>query len=317
MKSLKLKLKKNIKPLKLKLRRILFGMKFTDGLVFKVFIYGLLIILAFVYLYPLLHMLSYSFQSVEDLLNPMVNQVPTKLYFKNYQDAFFVLNYFETMTTSLTVTLIPALIQTVIASLVGYGFARFEFKGKRVWMLLVVATYIIPPQVTMIPRYVLFHKLGFLENALSIIVPATFGQGLNSAIFILIFYHFFKQIPKALDEAAQIDGANPLYIYFRVSVPLSIPSFVTSFLFSFVWYWNETYISSLFMGSKNPTLQMMLQNFVSAYKAAMGGTGEMAVANEAVRMAATLLIMLPMLIIYFILQRWFIEGIDKAGITGE
>ena len=190
MKSLKLKLKKNIKPLKLKLRRILFGMKFTDGLVFKVFIYGLLIILAFVYLYPLLHMLSYSFQSVEDLLNPMVNQVPTKLYFKNYQDAFFVLNCFETMTTSLTVTLIPALIQTVIASLVGYGFARFEFKGKRVWMLLVVATYIIPPQVTMIPRYVLFHKLGFLENALSIIVPATFGQGLNSAIFILIFYHF-------------------------------------------------------------------------------------------------------------------------------
>jgi len=169
----------------------------------------------------------------------------------------------------------------------------------------------------MIPRYVLFHKLGFLGKALSIIVPATFGQGLNSAIFILIFYHFFSQIPKSLDEAAQMDGASPLYIYFRVSVPLSIPSFITSFLFSFVWYWNETYISSLFLGSKNPTLQMMLQNFVSAYKSVMGGDDGSRIANEAVRMAATLLIILPMIIIYFILQRWFIEGIDKAGITGE
>jgi multiple sugar transport system permease protein len=262
-------------------------------------------------------MVSYSFQSVEDLLNPMVNQVPTELYVQNYREAFLVLDYFKTLRTSLLITLVPALVQTIIASLVGYGFARFEFKGKKFWMMLVLATYIIPPQVTMIPRYVLFHKLGFLGKALSIIVPATFGQGLNSAIFILIFYHFFSQIPKSLDEAAQMDGASPLYIYFRVSVPLSIPSFITSFLFSFVWYWNETYISSLFLGNKNPTLQMMLQNFVSAYRAAMGGETGAQAANEAVRMAATILIILPMVLIYFILQRWFIEGIDKAGITGE
>ncbi|HPX71282.1 MAG TPA: carbohydrate ABC transporter permease [Acholeplasmataceae bacterium] len=302
---------------KSKVRKTLIGMKFVDGLLFKILVYGLLIILAFVYLYPLLHMVSYSFQGVEDLLNPMVNQVPTELYVQNYKEAFLVLDYFKTLRTSLLITLVPALVQTIIASLVGYGFARFNFRGKKFWMMLVLATYIIPPQVTMIPRYVLFHKLGFLGKALSIIVPATFGQGLNSAIFILIFYHFFSQIPKSLDEAAQMDGASPLYIYFRVSVPLSIPSFITSFLFSFVWYWNETYISSLFLGSKNPTLQMMLQNFVSAYKSVMGGDDGSRIANEAVRMAATLLIILPMIIIYFILQRWFIEGIDKAGITGE
>ena len=300
-----------------KVKKIFLGMKFTDGLLFKIIVYSLLIILAFVFVYPLLYMLSISLQSLDDLLNPMVNQVPTKLYFKNFQDAFRVLDYMPTLGKSVYIILIPALLQTIIASLVGYGFARFEFRGKRFWMMLVILTYIIPPQVTMIPKYVLFHNMGFLGNALSIIIPASFGQWLNSAIFILIFYQFFRQIPKSLDEAAQMDGASPLYIYFRISIPLSIPSIVTSFLFSFVWYWNETYISSLFLDKNNRTLQVMLQNFVSEYKSVMGGEAGQDVANEAVRMAATILIILPMLLVYLVLQKSFIEGIDRAGITGE
>ncbi|HHT39711.1 MAG: carbohydrate ABC transporter permease [Acholeplasmatales bacterium] len=299
-----------------KIKKQLLGLRFVDGLIFKIILYALLIIVSFVYLFPLLHMLSYSFKSLEDLLNPMIGQVPSKLYFKNFTDAYRTLAYFKTMGSSLSVTLLPALIQTFIASLVGYGFARFEFKGKKIWLLLVVMTYIIPPQVVMIPRYVLFHQLRLLNSWLAIVVPATFGQGLNSAIFILIFYQFFKQIPKALDEAAQIDGAGRIYIYFKVAIPLSIPSFITSFLFSFVWYWNETYLAGLFLGGKVKTLQMRLQSFVSEYNAIFGGAAA-DFANEAIRMAATLLIILPMLIIYFILQRWFIEGIDKAGITGE
>ncbi|HKL60936.1 MAG TPA: carbohydrate ABC transporter permease [Acholeplasma sp.] len=302
---------------KQKIRKVLFGMKLTDGLVFKTLIYGLLIIIAFVYVYPLLYMFSYSIKSLEDLLNPMVNQVPTGFYFKNYQDAFKTLKYFETMSVSLLVTLVPAILQTVVASLVGYGFARFEFPFKKTLMALVLATYIIPPQVTMIPRYVLFNDLGILQNVMSIILPASLGQGLNSAIFILIFYQFYKMIPKALDEAAQIDGAGKFYTYFKIAIPLSVPSFITTFLFSFVWYWNETYISTLFLGSGAETLQMRLQNFVSAYNSIMGGSGSVDYANEAIRMSATLLIILPMLLVYFVLQRWFIEGVDKAGITGE
>lgn len=300
-----------------KIKRFFLGMRFTDGLFFKALIYLLLIVIGFVYLYPLLYMLSYSFQSLADLLNPMVNHVPTSLYLKNYVDAYKTLQYFSTILNSLTVTLLPAIAQTFVASLVGYGFARFRFPLKKMWMVLVIATYIIPPQVTMIPRYVLFNQYGFLENAFAILIPATFGQGLNSAIFILIFYQFYKMIPKALDEVAQIDGANGLYIYAKIAVPLSIPSFVTSFLFCFVWYWNETYISTLFLGNGVKTLQMRLASFVSEYNSIIGGSGAADYANEAIRMAATLLILAPMLLVYFALQRMFIEGIDKAGITGE
>ena len=297
------------------LRRKLLGMKLTDGFLFKFFLYALLIIIGFVYIYPLLHMLSYSLKSLQDLLDPTINILPSSFYLDNFIDAFAVLEYGPLLLQTLLVTLIPAIMQTLVASLIGYGFARFQFPFKKLWFALLLATYIIPPQVTMIPRYVLFFDLGILETVFSIIIPASLGQGVSSAIFVLIFYQFYLMVPKALDEAAQLDGASKWMIYTKVAVPLSLPSFLTAFLFSFVWYWNETYIMRLFLGSGGETLLIRLYNFVSAYNAIIGGGNNFA--NEAIRMAATLLIIAPLVVAYFILQRLFIEGIDRSGITGE
>ncbi|MGA0875617.1 MAG: carbohydrate ABC transporter permease [Bacilli bacterium] len=290
-------------------------MKLTDGIVYKVILYTLLIIIGFVYVYPLLHMLSYSLKSLADLLDPTINVLPSSFYLENFTNAFMVLEYGELFIETLWVTLVPAILQTLVASLIGYGFARFQFPLKKLLFALVLATYLIPPQVTMIPRYVLFFNLGILETVFSIIIPATFGQGLASAIFILIFYQFYLMVPKALDEAAQLDGATRWMVYTKVAIPLSLPSFLTAFLFSFVWYWNETYIARLFLGNGGETLLIRLYNFVSAYNAMIGGGNDYA--NEAIRMAATLLIIAPLIVAYFILQRLFIEGIDRSGITGE
>ena len=308
-------MKLNKPTFSMSLKRRLFGMKLTDGLVYRMVLYALLIIIGFVYVYPLLHMLSYSLKSLADLLDPTINILPSSLYLENFSDALLVLNYVPLFIESLTVTLIPALLQTMVASLIGYGFARFQFPLKKIWFALLLATYLIPPQVTMIPRYVLFFNIGILETIFSIIIPATFGQGVSSAIFVLIFYQFYLMVPKALDEAAQLDGATRWGIYTKVAIPLSLPSFLTAFLFSFVWYWNETYIARLFLGSGGETLLIRLYNFVSAYNAVLGGGSN--VANEAIRMAATLLIIAPLIVAYFILQRLFIEGIDRSGITGE
>jgi len=304
------------KPTLSRVRRLLLGKYFSDGLIFKIIIYFLLIIIGFVYVYPILMMTSYSLMSFEDLINPMVHQVPSGFYFNNYIDAFKALDYVKVFMQSLVVTLLPALIQTFVASLIGYGFARFEFPLKKMWLALVVIVYMIPPQVYMIPRFVLFNDLGLLNNVGSVLVPATFGQGLNASIFILIFYQFYRMIPKALDEAAQIDGATRLFIYFKIAIPLSIPSFITSFLFSFVWQWNETYQTFIFLGDGWQTLQTRLAIFVSAAQGNQVTIIESA-QNEAQAMAGNILIMIPMLIVYFILQRHFIEGIDKSGITGE
>ena len=299
---------------KQKIRKFLFGMHTSDGFIFKILLYGLLIGIGFVYVYPLLYMLSIALQDLEDLLSPSVFYIPSKLYLDNVTTSFEVLKFGQTLLSSLSVTLLPALMQTIVASIIGYGFARFEFPLKKTIFAIVILTYMMPPQLIMIPRFVLFFDLGLLESVFAILLPASLGQGLYSAVFILIFYQFYKLIPKAYDEAAQLDGANPFYIYFHIAIPLSVPSFVTSFLFSFVWYYNETYTASLFLGNAIPTLQLKLFSFVSSYQDLFPGGASLI--NEGIRMAATLLIILPMIVVYIIMQKLFIQGIDQSGLTG-
>nr|WP_231607392.1 carbohydrate ABC transporter permease [Fictibacillus sp. 18YEL24] len=295
-------------------------MQGTDGLLYKLLIYGLLVGIGFVYLYPLLYMGVYSFKSLDDLLNPLVNWIPTQFYTGNYEQANKVLNFFSTLMETLYVTVLPALAQTAVAAVVGYGLARFEFRGKKIMFVLVLATFIIPPQVTLIPRYIFFNELNILGSLSAFLLPATFGQGLNSAIFILIFYQFFRAVPKALEEAAQLDGAGHFRIFFTIALPMALPAIIISFLFSFVWYWNETYLAAIYFGDALTTLPLQLQKFVATYQqmfpAEMGVSGGNQL-NEGIKMAGTVLSILPLLIVYFITQRWFVEGVDRSGITGE
>jgi multiple sugar transport system permease protein len=311
--------RENLENSILKIKRIFMGMQGTDGLLFKLLTYGLLIGIGFVYLYPLLYMGSFSFKSLDDLLNPLVNWIPTEFYLGNYEKANEVLNFFSTLLETLYVTVLPALAQTAVAAVIGYGFARFEFKGKKVFFVLVLATFIIPPQVTLIPRYIFFNELNILGSLQAFLLPAAFGQGLNSAIFILIFYQFFRMVPKALEEAAQIDGAGHLRIFLTIALPMAVPAVIISFLFSFVWYWNETYLAAIYFGDQLTTLPLQLQKFVATFQkmfpAEMGLSGNQL--NEGIKMAGTVLSILPLLIVYFITQRWFVEGVDRSGITGE
>ncbi|MBS4200919.1 carbohydrate ABC transporter permease [Bacillus sp. FJAT-49732] len=294
-------------------------MRGNDGYLIKILIYGLLIGIGFVYLFPLLHMGVYSIKSLDDILNPLVNWIPTQFYLGNYAKANQVLNFFPVLLETLYVTVLPSIAQTAVAAVVGYGLARFTFRGKNILFVLVLATFIIPPQVTLIPRYIFFNELNILGSLNAFMLPAISGQGINSAIFILIFYQFFRMMPKSLEEAAQIDGAGHLRIFFTIAIPMAVPAIIISFLFSFVWYWNETYLASIYFGNELTTLPLQLQKFVASYKkmfpAGMEGTASQI--NEGIRMAGTLLSILPLLIVYFITQKWFVEGVDRTGITGE
>lgn len=298
-----------------RLRRFLLGRSFGEGFLGRLVLYGLLVIIGFVYLYPLLQMFVYSLKDLSDLVNPVVEWIPTKIYLENYRTGLIVLKYGKTLLFSLLVTLVPALLQTAATSLTGYALAKFKIRGKAVVFVLILLTYLLPQQVYMIPKYVLFDQLGILDGPWSILLPATFGQGLSSAIFILIFYQFFRMQPTALDESAEIDGANPYQIFFKIGVPLAAPAYLSAFLFSFVWYWNETYMSSLFLGTELYTLQLKLLNFQSQFNLATGLTQTMT--NEAIRYAATILIILPVLLVYAVMQKGFVEGIDRTGVTGE
>ena len=189
-------------------------------------------------------------------------------------------------------------------------------------MILIVMTFIIPSQVTMIPTFMMYTELGFIGSIWTIGLPALFGQGLKSAIFILIFFQSFTMIPKDLDEAAYIDGANSFQVFTKIAIPLSIPILIVGFIFSFVWYWNETYLLNMYVGSHATTLPRQLAAFEATYAEFLKtqqGTGDtLATAlNEAIYMSGTLVTILPLLLLYFVLQRWFVEGIDRAGLTGQ
>lgn len=300
-----------------KVRKLLFGMGENDGFVFKAVVYLLLIAIGFVYLYPMLFMLVNSFMSLDDLVNSMIKWIPSTLYVENYSKALNVLDYEKTLLQTIGVAGLPALLQTISAGVIGYGFARFEFPFKKILFVLMLVTFVIPPQITMMPTYLLFKQYGLLGSLETFIYPAILGQGLKSALFILIFYQFFRSIPEVLEEAAEIDGAGSLKIFYRVAVPMALPAIIIVFLFSFVWYWNETYLAGLYFGNELTILPLELQKFTDSYNKVYPPGTPGSQLNEAIKLAGTLLTIAPLLILYFVLQRWFVEGVDRAGITGE
>jgi multiple sugar transport system permease protein len=301
------------------LKRLLLGSRNRNGLLFSAFLYTLLIAIGFVYLYPLLFMFITSIKSPTDLLNPMVQWVPTTLYIGNYEKAYRVLNYPETLLNSILISVTPSLLQTFVAAMIGYGLARYRFWGKNLVFLLILATFIIPPQNTIIPQMLRYKEQGLLGSPWAIILPAILAQGYRSAIFILIFYQSFLSLPKVLEEAARLDGASDLRIFFTIAIPSAVPAFIVSFLFSVVWYWNETFLTSIFLEGGVTTLPMQLSRFVQAYENLYppGTVNIFDRLNEAVKMSGTFLNIAPLLLMYFLLQRWFVESVERTGITGE
>lgn len=302
-----------------KSKRILWG--FTgEGIVYKIAVYFLLSLIGFVYLYPLFYMITYSFMNTDDLINPLITYIPSGFYMDNFERAAAVMDYFKTLWQNVLASFVPALVQTISAAIIGYGFARFRIPGKSILFALVLITFIIPPQITMIPQFLMFKDLGLIGSIFSYIIPAAMGQGLKSGLFILIFFQFFRSIPKALEEAAQIDGAGAYKIFAVICVPMAVPAFIISFLFSMVWYWNETLLAALYLGDKLTTLPLELQNFAATYQKMFpvdpnAQTGRSL--NEAINMAGTFLNIIPLLVVYFFTQRWFVESIERSGITGE
>jgi multiple sugar transport system permease protein len=302
-----------------KVRTFFLGSRTSYGLIFNVLLYTVLIAIGFVYLYPLLFMFVTSLKSPTDLLNPMVQWIPTELYTGNYEKAFLVLNYAKTLGSSLLISVVPSVIQAAVASVIGYGLARYRFWGKNLLFILLLATFIIPAQNTVIPQMLTYRRFGLLGSIYSLIFPAMVGQGFKSAIFILIFYQTFVSLPKVLEEAARIDGASDLTIFLRIAVPAAIPAYIISIIFSTVWYWNETYLTVIFLEGGIQSLPMQLAKFTQAYENLYppGTVNIFDRLNEAVKLSGTFLNILPLLVMYFVLQKWFVESVERSGVTGQ
>lgn len=284
------------------------------------FIYVVLFSLSFIFLLPIIRMLSMTFMSESDLISPEVMWVPTEFTFKNIQVAITVMDYFKSLVSSVLFIGLLSVIQTIITGLTGFVFVRYHFKFKNALYALIIVTFVVPIQLFLITRQLTFVQFTDLTSIRMIgtmnpqLLFALFGQGVNSSIIILVFINFFKKVPFDLFEAAAIDGASALQTFWHVTLKISFSTVMVAFVFSFVWHWNDTIITSTFLGDSVQLLNSQLGLFDSLFGSRGGSNNNI---NEAYKMAATLLTMLPILALYFITQKQFVQGIESSGITGQ
>lgn len=291
--------------------------KFILGLFKLVIIVGI----CYVILGPVIGIVSSSFFSDADNYNTMVYLIPQEPTLERYKLAMQYLNYGKTLSASLIYSLTLMLIQVFVCSMVGYGFARYKFPLKNLLFACVVVMIVIPTHTIMLPLYMTFAKFGVLGhtvNLLSTPVPmylmSFFGCGLRSGLYIYIFNQFFRGLPKEIEEAAFVDGAGTWYTYFRIMLVNAIPAVITVAIFSMVWQYNDTFYAKLFLISddiviskKISTIQATISNVEKIYDPKI---------QELYLDAGVVLVMIPVIIIYVALQKYFIEGVERSGIVG-
>ena len=316
--------KKAFENRKEKFKKLMLGSAEKRGFVGSFVVYLLLIVISFIFLYPVLYMLSRSLMSRNDLLDSSAMWIPSAVTLHNYESAILTMDYWNSLLKNLYLAVVPTLAQVFICSAAGYGFARYNFPLKKLWMGILILAFLLPSQTIALPNYLVFQNLRMIDGTIKpFLITSILGQGFKSTLCILIFYNFHKQVPQSLIEAAEIDGAGHLKAYFQIAIPLAGAAIVVVTLFSFVWYWNESYLTELYVHgvygkSDWTTLVVQLDNFAanfSSYQqtATAGATN----LNESINMSGTLLSILPLMILYFVLQRHFVESIDRTGITGE
>ena len=292
----------------------------------KAVTYLLLTCIGYIYLEPIFQMISKALMSPADVINPSIEWLAKSPTLSNFKVAANVLKIPGSLVNSIGFSALLALLQTFVAAMTGYGLSRFRFRGKNFWFVMIQLAFILPTALLMIPRLIIFilaqqgTGIQFLGTAIPQVLMAISGQGVNSTILILICWNFFNLVPYSLDEAAMIDGAGPLQTFFHIAVKLSVSTVLIVFLFAFVWNWNETYQTSTFLGGTMDLLPAKLSVFDSQFEgianAGVGSTSNYKI-NEAYKMAATLISIAPLLVLYGFVQKQFIQGIENTGITGE
>lgn len=305
---------------KIKVKR---DFKWWRNLIAKIVIYFVLICVGFVYLEPIFEIIAKTFMSAEDIIDPSVNWLPRSLSLNNLKVASNVLKVGPTLRNTILWSGGMAVAQTLVSALTGFALSRYDFKFKKFWFVMIVLAFIIPTPVTMVPRLMMFvtaqeaMSIQLIGTALPQAAMALLGQGVYSTVLILVFYTAFNMIPRVLDEAAQIDGASAIKVFWFVVVKMSATTILVVFLFSFVWNWNETYITGTLMRNNIELLPAKLNMFNSEFDSLVSAQGGAFKLNEAYKMAATLISISPLLILYAFVQKQFIQGIENTGITGE
>ena len=268
----------------------------------KVMVYALLLAGGFIFVFPFYWLVTTSLKSPDMILADPPQWFPNPVEFSNYADLMNEAPVLQWLRNTVVVSALGTIFYTVSSVLTAYGFARHPFPGSRILFFVVLATMMMPGHITIIPRFILFRELGWLDTLLPLIVPTLFG----SAFYIFLLRQFFLTIPRELDEAAELDGANTLQILWDILLPLARPAVITVALFAFIEQWSDFLEPFIYLSSpENLTLQVGLRWFSTQY-----GT------QFHLMMAGSVLAMAPIVVVFFFAQKQFIQGITLTGLKG-
>ncbi|QAS52177.1 carbohydrate ABC transporter permease [Halobacillus litoralis] len=258
---------------------------------------------ALIMIYPLIWMVSSSLKKSENVFVNSHSLIPNEWHFANYIEGWngFAGITFGTFFWNSTVITVIATVGSIASStLIAYGFARIKFAGKKIWFVAMMLTMMLPFEMVMIPQYIMFNQFGWIDTYLPLILPTFFGI----PFFIFLIMQFIRTIPMELDEAAKIDGCNTFDIFFRIIVPLIIPAMMTSAIFSFYWRWDD------FMG---PLIYLSTPEKYPVSLALKLFSDPNSVTNWGAMFAMSTLSILPIFVIFFVFQRYIVDGISSTG----
>lgn len=267
-------------------------------------VYILLAAISTAFLLPLAWMLSVSLQDIRGVFAQPFVWIPSHLHWENYADVSELIPLGRYFLNTVLVT-VPVLLGTLFSSsLVAYGFSRIRFRGRSALFALCLSTMMLPGQVTMIPLYILFSRLGWIDTLWPLIVPSFFG----SPFYIFLLRQFFLTIPREYDEAARLDGAGKFRIYWSIILPMARPALITVALFSFIGTWNDFFTPLIYINSpENATLTLGL----NMLKSQIVGTG---MTQWHLLMAAACMVMIPNIILFTLGQKYLVKGIAMGGV---
>jgi multiple sugar transport system permease protein len=264
--------------------------------------YALLIFGSIGMLVPFVSMLSGSLKTDPEIQHVPPTLLPKSIQWHNYRDALGKekMDLAHTLPNTVVITVCCVVGQIISSSLVGFGFARFRFRGRNAMFLIMLSTMMLPAQVTMIPQFVLFRGLGWIDTFLPLIVP----NFLAGPFFVFMFRQFFAAIPEELMEAAKIDGASSLRIYWNIMMPLCGPVVAITAIYTFMSTWNDFLNPLIYLNSpENRTLSLALASFSTQY----------GITHVNQLMAASFVTMIPCLLLFAVAQRYFVENIAMTG----
>lgn len=279
---------------------------------------GLIVGLSFVVIYPILQKIATAIKDKSDLYSPIVIWVPEHYTWDNFKQAIRIMDYWTTLGNTFTLSAMTTVLTAISCAFAGYGFAKLKFKGSNLLFVGVILTILVPPTTILIPTYLNLKDLNLLNTHWPFILTSLTANSMKAGLYIFIFRQFFRGIPKEVEEAAYIDGAGVSRTFTRIMLPNALPAIVTVLLFAFVWQWNDSFYTTTYLTtSKVMSIQLSSLPYNLGIMLNDGQSSRVDPFYQSMVLdTGMLLAIVPLILMYIFVQRYFVESVERTGIVG-